>query len=172
MPPFLFSQISLHCAVQRHQVLIHKFQDKDNPGKAYKIPRAHKNLQELGNNKLLLQRMCSRKKFKLLFCRPLKYGATNGDSKGLVRDKLASCMICGQEHHVWLHTVTSENYQSNVIQWHSEKKPSEHIWTSSPLNTQVKKKNNTKLCYIPPSQYMLCPESALVLHMLGFRSMC
>lgn len=112
MTPFFLSQISLHGAVQRWQVLIHKFQDKDSPSKAYKILRVHKNLQELDNNKLLLERMRSRGKFKLLFCRPLKYGATNGDSEGLVRDKLASYMTCGQEHHAWLQSVSVEESHS------------------------------------------------------------
>lgn len=53
--------------------------------------------------------MCSRRKeFKLLFHRALKYGATNGESEGLVRDELANYVTCGQEHHVLFQAVTVE----------------------------------------------------------------
>lgn len=43
-----------------------------------------------------------------MFHRALKYGATNGESEGLVRDELANYMTCGQEHHVLFQAVTVE----------------------------------------------------------------
>ena len=128
---------------------------------------------------LLFQKLTKRRtSLKLLFYGALRWRTIGGDREGLARDNPASCVSCGQLHFQSVATDSFWELLSKATQQNSGGKPSEvpelHC-LSTPCGEgkrgEVSNKQQT-LAFIPLSQYTLCPGLALVLHLLGFHSMC